>query len=95
MLNEALSQVEEKLRPEVVRIRFSRDEDWSGSPALLFRVGIFDEATRSKDLAALTHRISSEISDSLSLHDLEYWPYFNFRTRSECEEERFKSPEWE
>lgn len=92
-LSEDVRKVEEKLHPDVVRIRFSLGEDWSDDPAIFFRIIVSDEASGHSDLAEFTGRIESEIFDELRIAELDYVPYFNFRTKSE--QEKLQSPEWD
>lgn len=85
--------VERQLRPEVVRIRYSFGDDWSGDPAIFFRVVLSDAASQRQDLAEFTGDIGSKIYESLRLAELDCIPYFNFRTESE--QLRLNDPEWD
>lgn len=91
-LASSLQSVERKLRPDVVRIRYSFGDDWSGDPAIFFRVVLSDTASGRADLASFTGEIGTRIYDELNLADLDYRPYFNFR--GESEQSRLKDPEW-
>jgi hypothetical protein len=46
-----VDRIERKLVPDVVRIRFTEAQDWSGDPAIYFRVTLSDEASRRDRLA--------------------------------------------
>ena len=48
-----LRETENELAPDVVRIRYSFSEDWSGDPAVYFRVGLRDEAAVRENLLAV------------------------------------------
>jgi hypothetical protein len=89
----SLPSVERGLSPDVVRIRYSLGEDWSGDPAIFFRVVLSEAASRRRDLAEFTGAIGAKIFDELRLAELDYLPYFNFR--SEFEQRRLKDPEWD
>lgn len=93
-LADGLQGLERELGPDVARIRFSLGEDWSGDPAIFFRVLVCDEAAKKwQDLPGLMGRISRTIIDVLRLDELDYIPYFNFR--SQAEQDQFRSPEWD
>lgn len=92
-ITDVVQRVERKLHPEVIRIRYSLGDDWSGDPAIFFRIVIADEVMQRGDLAAFVQHIGSEISADLRREEVEPWPYFNFRTISD--QEQSKSPEWE
>ncbi len=88
-----LRQIERDLQPEIVRLRWSVGENWSGDPAIFFRIVLSDTAGRRDDLAEFTGKIGTQIFDVLQEADVEYVPYFNFRTESE--QKRLNDPEWD
>jgi|SRR5947209_7328371 len=88
-----VQQTARKFPDDVVRIRHSFGEDWSGDPAIYFRIVLSDEASRRERLADTTRRIRSELTDDLLLDESEYIPYFDFRSRAE--QDKLKDPEWE
>ncbi|MGC2659977.1 MAG: hypothetical protein WA324_18620 [Bryobacteraceae bacterium] len=92
-LAHGLRNVERSLHPDVVRIRWSVGEDWSGDSAIFFRVVLSDAASRRDDLAEFTGGIGGRIFADLRLAELEYIPYFNFR--SDSEQKRLKDAEWD
>ena len=47
-IESAIHEVERKLTPEVVRIRYEIGEDWSGQWAIFFRVVLTDDAARHR-----------------------------------------------
>lgn len=85
--------MEHSLPPGVVRVRYSLGEDWSGDPAIFFRVLLSDDASRREDLGQFTSDIRNFIADHLRLADLDHFPYFDFR--SESEQEQLKDPDWD
>ena len=92
-LADGLRNLERDLYPDVIRIRFSLGGDWSGDPAIFFRIVLSDAVSRRDDLAEFTGVIGGKIFDDLRLAELDYVPYFDFR--SESEQRRLKSPEWD
>lgn len=80
----AVAEVERMLRPEVVRIRHSFADDWSGEPAVFFRITLSDAASKRDQLAKVANHISATIEQQVE--PLEQWgvlPYFNFRSQAE------------
>ena len=77
---------------DVVGIRYSVGHDWSGDPALFFRVLLSDEASREEMLGDITGRVSSKLFDDLQGRHSDYIPYFYFRSKSE--QDRLHDPEW-
>jgi len=88
-----LRQIEAQLRPQVVRIRYSFGSDWSGDPAVFFRVVLSDDVSKSEDLAELTGQIGWKVFGDLKFAEMDVIPYFNFRSNSE--QTKLKDPEWE
>lgn len=69
---------------EVVRVRYSLGEDWSGDAAIYFRIVLTDEASREERLGDVTHGIRQTIDGELQPY--QNWgllPYFSFRSASE------------
>ena len=69
-------EIEEKLRPDVVRIRYTVGEDWTGDPGIFFRVVLADEAVTEQGFGDLPNRIRDTVSKTLGLPNEEYFPYF-------------------
>ena len=85
------------LGPEVVRVRYNIGEDWTGEPALYFRVVLVDSAVPNvKDftkVGEVTERIRTPFFEELQ--PLERWglfPHMNFRTESE--QDQLNDPKW-
>jgi len=66
-----------------VRIRLKIAEDWSGHPAMYFRVILSDEASRKDGLAEVTGRVKQRLFGELGLAAFNHIPYFRFRSESE------------
>ncbi len=75
--------IAQKLAPEVVRIRYNIDSDWSGEWSIFFRILLSDEASREKRLGEVTNRVASRLVEELNLGELGLLPYFDFRSQSE------------
>ena len=89
----AIAEVEPMLKPDVVRLRYTIKEDWSGEPAIYFRVLLTDDASNQKRLHEVTTRVEELIETRIDpLNSWDLLPYFNYR--SESEQEDMKAPAW-
>ncbi len=82
-----------KLGPEAVRVRYNIGEDWSGDPAIFFRIVLSDAASTEETLADVSGNIATILFDEIRPH--ENWgllPYFSFR--GESEQAKRSDPEW-
>lgn len=83
-LDEAINAVKQTLGPDVLRLRYTLGQDWSGESAIFFRIVLSDRASRRDQLLNATNQIATAIVQRLQ--PLEQWgvlPYFNFRSQSE------------
>ncbi len=83
-LADAVDAIRPALGPDVVRMTYVLGEDWSGEPAIFFRVVISDRASERSGILSTTGPIREKIVDQL--RPLEEWglaPYFTFRSASE------------
>jgi hypothetical protein len=84
---EQVDQIAGTLAPDVVSIRFNVAHDWSGDPAIYFRVVVSDEASRREHLAEVTGRVRQALFDGLGLADglaeLDHLSHFHFRSLTE------------
>ena len=92
LINAAVSSVVSELAPDVRHVRFEISDDWSGQPAIFFRVLLSDDASRRR-LRDITTRVVWQMSEKLNLPDLGLFPYFDFR--SESEQAALNEPEWD
>ena len=81
-INAAISEVRRLLAPDVVRIRYVIDQDWSGDGAIFFRVLLSDDASRNR-LRKVTTQVVSLLSERLDFAAMGLFPYHNFRSQSE------------
>jgi len=82
----AVAEVERMLRPEVLRIRYTLGEDWTGDPAVFFRVVISDAFSGRDQIWKVTDHVSTTLEQQIE--PVEQWgvrPYFNYRSQSEQE----------
>lgn len=96
-IEEALHRATVALAPNVVHIRYSLEDDWSGDPAVYFRVLLADDAvpnwenwkgrkdwkTFAGPLSELTKRIRARVLEEVEPYERGRQPYFRFRTVSE------------
>jgi hypothetical protein len=90
----AVDQVIANLGPEVVRVRYNIGEDWSGDPALYFRIVLADSvAVDRKTFVDTAERVRATIWKELQ--SLENWGLFpHVRFRSNAENAQLSDPKW-
>jgi hypothetical protein len=92
-MNVQLQRIVDALSPSVVRIRYTVGEDWSGDPAVFFRVVLSDEASCSGNLGGVAVKVKGLVQTTMELEYPNHQAYFNFRSQSE--QTLLKNPEWE
>ena len=75
---------------DVVRVRFSLGEDWTGDPSVFFRVVLSKHASREALLGKSTQRIEDKITEEVRPFELGLNSYYNFRSFSKSE----RDPAW-
>jgi hypothetical protein len=80
------------LAPEVVRIRYSFEDDWTGDPSIFFRIVLADEVAYRPHLGEITWQIQRKIDDEVGPDEQGLNAYFNFRSLSEQAD--YKDPAW-
>ena len=83
-LDQAIRDLEPTLGPDVVRLKYTLGEDWSGDSAIFFKIVLSDQASRRDRLLNVTNQVKHTIEQRLE--PLEQWgvlPYFSFRSQSE------------
>lgn len=91
-LDRQVRDVERQFAGEVIGIRYSVGEDWSGDPAIYFRVLLKESASGQQVIGEIAHRISRVLSDIVYTASPDYIPYVNYR--SEREQEELQDPQW-
>ena len=77
-----VSAVAREFSPDVVRIRYNADSDWSGDAAVYFRVLLADEVAE-KRLHEVATKVRKRIESKLKLEDRGFLTYTSFRTVTE------------
>lgn len=89
----SVQRVERALAPDVRRLMFSFEEDWSGEESVFFRVLLADRAVVDLTrLRQVTNRISEKVLRATKAEEMGFPVYFSFRTESEQKE--LKEPSW-
>jgi len=90
-IDAALQRVEQRLRPDVVRIRYEIGEYWTGEPAIFIRVLLTDDAAKHR-LREVANRAVWDLARELDFDALGVFPYHEFR--SESEQATLQEPAW-
>ncbi len=78
----AVADVERALAPDVVRIRYDIETDWSGDWAVYFRALLSDEAS-NKRLRKVAKQVEAALDERLDFDALGLYRYHNVRSESE------------
>jgi hypothetical protein len=89
---EGVARASSVLAPDVVRIRYSVDEDWSGEDAVFFRILLKDSASERPHLREVARHVRSILYKEVQPEKLGLQVYFNFR--SESEQAQLKEDAW-
>ena len=87
----AVERAAQALAPDVVQVRYDVGEDWSGDPALFFKIVLTDEASQRGRREA-TLRARAVIDQEVKPEQFGHLSYYNFRTLTEHRETR--DPAW-
>ena len=87
----AIHEVEKSLAPDVVRIRYEIEKDWSGEWAIFFRIVLTDDAAKRR-LGEIIWKVDSSLEKVLDYPSLGVYPYHNFRSVSE--QAALQEPAW-
>ena len=63
----SVTKAAQQLAPDVVHIRYSFGEDWSGAGAIFFRVVLSDQASRRDHLRVIARKVSNTVNSSIAL----------------------------
>lgn len=83
-LDAAIADIVGALGPDVVHVRYTLGQDWTGDDAIFFRVLLADRASKGNRLFPATRRVRDRILQTLD--PVAQWgllPYFEFRSQSE------------
>ncbi len=93
-LESVVGEAINKLGKDVVRVRYSYDDDHTGEPSIFFRVVLTDAAAKPASLGKVASGVKRLLIDEIRPH--ENWGlhlYFNFRSKSETV--ITKDPDWD
>ena len=90
---EQVDQIARELAPDVVRIRFTADWDWTGDPAFHFKVVLSDDAMGAGRFLEVRARVRARLVEGLALADSARIPYFRFR--GESDQAKIREASWE
>ena len=89
----AIANVEPMLGADVVRLRYAIRTNWSGEPAIYFKVVLTDQASKPDRLHDVASRIEAIIEQHIDpLNSWDLFPYYTFR--SQTEQDMLKEPAW-
>jgi hypothetical protein len=91
-IDDALLRAQQALGPDVVRVRYSFADDWTGEPSLFFRVLLSDAASESPQLGKIVGRIRWGVEKEVKPDEMGLHAYFNFRSKSEQDD--LQDPAW-
>jgi len=80
------------LAPDVVRIRYSFADDWTGDPSIFFRIVLTDEAFHRGRLSEMVERVIDTVRNEVDPDQFGLHSYFNYRIPSELAER--PEPSW-
>jgi hypothetical protein len=81
-IHAAVADAVKEFSPDVIHIRYEVKEDWSGDPAIYFRVLVSDEASTAR-LHEVATELKRRMEERLDFLWLEFFPYYRFRNVSE------------
>jgi hypothetical protein len=93
LLDDAINEIRQTLGPDVVQLRYSVEDDFTGAPAIFFRVVLSDRASQRDRLGTAAGQVRSEIERLL--RPRRNWgvlTFFNFRSHSE--QLKMQDPDW-
>jgi hypothetical protein len=91
-LEAAVQRAQSELAPDVVRIRYTIGEDWTGEPSIFFRVLLSDAASRPGGLAEIALRVTARLEDEIRPDEFGFHAYHDFR--SDSEQAELQDPAW-
>jgi len=80
------------LAQKVVRIRYELGSDWTGDPAIFFRIVLTDAAASEPRLNNIANHVSLVLTREVRPEEHGLNAYFNFR--SESEQAQLNEPAW-
>jgi hypothetical protein len=91
-IKDAVRTLEAELKPDVVRIRYDIEEDWTGDWSISFRVLLSDSASEWRRLKRVTRKVRDLLRERIQPRELGLILYCSFR--SESEQAELRDPAW-
>jgi len=93
-IDSAVRKVEGVFAPQVVRIRYTLENNHYGDPSITFRVLVTNDAARDIDqLYELSEKISKTLINEAQTYEIGLDAYVRYRTVSE--QEKLRDPLWD
>jgi hypothetical protein len=86
LIDSGLERAVQALAPDVVRIRYSFGDDWTGDPSVFFKIVLSNDASREKNLSQVAQRVTQTLRNEIKLEESGLHFYFKFRSLSETTE---------
>jgi DNA-directed RNA polymerase subunit L len=81
-IDQAVAEVARQMAPDVAYIRYEIGWDWSGDPAIYFRV-VLSDAAADKRLREAATQVVRRLDERLDFQSMGLYPYHHFRSVSE------------
>jgi hypothetical protein len=88
-----VAKVAKALAPDVVRIRYSFEDDWRGEESMFFRIVLSNAASKPPRLFDVSRQAREMIYETVRPLEQGFEAYFNVRSVSE--QATLKDPDWE
>jgi hypothetical protein len=82
-IDAAVQDIASRLRPDVERIRYDIEQDWSGDWGIFFRVTLSDDASSPRRLREVASKVVERMSERLDFPSFGVFDYYNFRSVAE------------
>lgn len=90
-IDQLVDEAKDELHPYVHHIKAELSSDWTGDPAVFFRIVLTNTAARGRSRFKIIERIRQHLREKIKPEALGLLAYFNFRSQSEQAQLRDKS----
>lgn len=91
-LGAAVQRAARALAGDVVHIYYELGSDWTGAPAVFFKIVLTDKASKPENLRNVTQKVALKIMNEAETDPSGLYAYFNFRSQSE--QAQIRDPAW-
>lgn len=91
-IREQVRALEDELKPDVVRIRYTIERDWTGDWSIDFRILLSDSASGPRRLRRVAQKVRRLLGERIHPRELGLIKYCSFRSASEQAD--LKDPAW-